>query len=93
MQICMVRTMLALSVKPTIRLTYIFPAQRGVTVFTVDVSYRVKAREQQPLLCRTTADIHPENSCSLVTQKILYYSNGYSPLPDTTATLSRTGLF
>lgn len=36
----------------------IFPAQCGVTVFTVDVSYCVKSREQQPLLRRTAADVH-----------------------------------
>lgn len=46
--------------------TYIFPAQCGVTVFTVDVSYCVKSREQQPLLRRTAADVHPENRCSVV---------------------------
>lgn len=37
---------------------FIFPAKCGVTVFTVDVGYCVKAREQQPLLRRTTADVH-----------------------------------
>lgn len=37
---------------------FIFPAQCGVTVFTVDVGHRVKSREQQPLLCGSTADVH-----------------------------------
>lgn len=37
---------------------FIFPAQRGVTVFTVDVGDCMKSCEQQPLLCRTTADVH-----------------------------------
>lgn len=32
-----------------------------MTVFTVDVGDCVKPREQQPLLCRTAANIHPEN--------------------------------
>lgn len=48
-------------------LTYIFPAQCSVTVFTVDVGYCVQSREQQPLLCRTTADVHPESKQSLQT--------------------------
>lgn len=37
---------------------FIFPAQCGVTVFTVDVGDSVKSREQQPLLRRTAADVH-----------------------------------
>lgn len=37
---------------------FIFPPQRGVTVFTVDVGNCVKSCEQQPLLSRTTADVH-----------------------------------
>lgn len=37
---------------------FIFPAECGVTVFTVDVGYCVKSREQQPLLRGATADIH-----------------------------------
>lgn len=37
---------------------FIFPAQRGVTVFTVDVSNCMKSCEQQPLLRRTTANVH-----------------------------------
>lgn len=45
---------------------HIFPAQRGVAVFTVDVGHRVKSCEQQPLLSRTTADVHPEDKHSAV---------------------------
>lgn len=37
---------------------FIFPAQCGVTVFTVDVGYCVKSREQQSLFCRAAADVH-----------------------------------
>lgn len=37
---------------------FIFPAQSGVTVFTVDVGNCVKSCKQQPLLRRTTADVH-----------------------------------
>lgn len=37
---------------------FIFPAQCGVTVFTVDVGDCVKSREQQPLLRRTAANVH-----------------------------------
>lgn len=36
---------------------FIFPAQRGVTVFTVDVGHGVKSCEQQPLLCGTTTHV------------------------------------
>jgi len=37
---------------------FIFPAQCGVAVFTVDVGNCVKSCEQQPLLRRTTANVH-----------------------------------
>lgn len=37
---------------------FIFPAQRGVTVFTVDVGDGVESCEQQPLLRRTAAHVH-----------------------------------
>lgn len=37
---------------------FIFPAQCGVAVFTVDVSYCVKSCEQQSLLCRAAANVH-----------------------------------
>lgn len=40
--------------------TYIFPAQCGVTVFTVDVGDSVKSCEQQPLLSGAAAHVHPE---------------------------------
>lgn len=46
------------------RCTYIFPAQRGVAVFTVDIGHGMKSCEQQPLLCRATANIHPETTQS-----------------------------
>lgn len=36
---------------------FIFPAQRGVTVFAVDVGHSMKSREQQSLLSRAAADI------------------------------------
>lgn len=48
---------------------YVFPAQRGVTVFTVDVGHCVKSREQQPLLRRTAADVDPETTRSVVKQQ------------------------
>lgn len=37
---------------------FIFPAQRSVAVFTVDIGHGVKSCEQQPLLRRTTANVH-----------------------------------
>lgn len=48
---------------------FVFPAQRGVTVFTVDVSHGMKACEQQPLLCRTAANVHHrvKEVCSALT--------------------------
>ena len=49
---------------------YIFPAQCGVTVFTVDVSHGVKPCQQQPLLCRTTAHVDPETKCSAIKQQL-----------------------
>lgn len=39
--------------------THVFPAQRGVAVFTVDVGDGVEAGQQQPLLCRAAAHVHP----------------------------------
>lgn len=40
-----------------IKSLFIFPAQCGVTVFTVDVGHSVQPCEQQPLLCGTTANV------------------------------------
>ena len=50
---------------------YIFPAQCSVTVFTVDVGHSMKSCEQQPLLRRTTADVHPETERSVVKQQLI----------------------
>ena len=43
-------------------ITYVFPAQGGFTVFTVDVCYCVQACEEDPLLGRAAADVDTERS-------------------------------
>lgn len=60
---------------------YIFPAQGGVTVFTVDISHCMKSCEQQPLLCRTTANVHPETRRSLIKQQLFSDSVNYNDSP------------
>lgn len=39
---------------------YVFPAKGGVAVLAIDVCHRMEPCEQQPLLGRATAHVHPE---------------------------------
>jgi len=41
---------------------YIFPPQCGFAVLAVDVGHRMKPREQDPLLCRATSHVNPEET-------------------------------
>ena len=47
--------------------TYIFPAQRGLAAFTVDVSHSMKTSQQDPLLCRTAANVHTATTPTVTT--------------------------
>lgn len=40
--------------------TYVFPAQGCLAVLTVDICYSMQACKQNPLLCRATPNVHPE---------------------------------
>lgn len=59
-----------LSIGCTFRVTYIFPAQSGVTVFTVNVGHCVESCKQQPLLSGTTTNINPESYSEFTDQAI-----------------------
>ncbi len=39
---------------------YIFPAQCGVAILTVNISHSMKTGQQQPFFCWATTHIHPE---------------------------------